>query len=303
MSRPARTFRRPPASQPAWTTANNGGARRAAARAFTLIELLILAAVLAMVVALLTESADYIRTQGCRMFTESVLARVDTALQQYHATCGVWPPDRFADCGVKPSATHEPRTEGIECMVLAMGRLEFVNEEEYRRARGNLDADVNEPDGRPLYELLDGWGRPLLYYQGYGRPPGMDLEVVLGEPAPPPDLEKMDPRQREKAREQQEKIQEQRSRFAAMPLAEQERLRQIGRELDRMPPPRRQRIAFLQRRWKEQKHWPLVDSAGADGLFDTADDCRQARGQAEGRPEPESAPASRPSADDQGDAP
>ena len=153
--------------------ADNMNDRSATARrrGFTLIEMLILAAVLAMLIALVTQLAAFVRNRGCERFTAAVIARVDQALVLYQQSCQVYPADRFAP-EVRPGPSHGAQTEGVECLVRAVvGPRVFWSEPRYERALGDTDQDV-AADGTPLNELLDGWGRPLLYYHGYGSDPG-----------------------------------------------------------------------------------------------------------------------------------
>lgn len=171
---------------PRRTIPNNEEAR-GAGRGFTLVELLIVLAVLVMLVMVLAQSAAYIRTQGAKRFTQAVIDRTGEALNAYHQTTGQWPLDRFGPDWIQGDHNHRPGTEGIESMVVALEGDAFWSQLRYRRAHGNTDLDSDRlGNGRPLYELLDGWGRPLLYYQGYGastdpadNQPGNDLPRFL----------------------------------------------------------------------------------------------------------------------------
>jgi prepilin-type N-terminal cleavage/methylation domain-containing protein len=142
---------------------------------FTLVELALAAAVLAILLFVLVGAAAYVRNQGMAQFTRDVLARTGRALADYHQRTGQFPPDRLAAIGVNPMSGHRPETEGAECLVRTM--LAAAPEGEppfwktggaYARALANADGDQDATEFRPLDELVDGWGRPLLYYHGYG---------------------------------------------------------------------------------------------------------------------------------------
>jgi len=155
------------------------GSRGRGARAFTLVELMVVVAVLTILLAVLIESGQYVRSQGLTRLTVDLLGQVHKALAQYHAAHGCYPPDRFTGDRVAVAGGHRPRTEGIESLVLALsgGQGEhgpFWRAARYQRAWANGDQDSNRIGNQPLYELVDGWGRPLLYYNGYGSGPGAE---------------------------------------------------------------------------------------------------------------------------------
>ncbi len=219
---------------PAPRTAANNIIGRAG---FTLVELMIVLAVLVMLVMLLAESAEYIRNQGAKEYTQDLIARVDAALSDYHARHGVWPPDRFSPGWIEPTDAHRPSTEGVEAMLACVGTAMITEQPRFARSLGDTDRDYNRLAHRRLNELLDGWGRPLLYYHGYGAEP------LAPDPSTQPEAGRALPA------------------FVAMPGQRMETLN-----------------ASLRVRWTRSGRRPLLESAGPDGLFDTADDCRQDRG-------------------------
>ncbi|MDD4890082.1 MAG: hypothetical protein PHU85_09135 [Phycisphaerae bacterium] len=137
---------------------------------FTLVELTLAAALLAISLVVLANSTQYVRNQGMARHTRDLLAQASQALAAYHARHDAWPPDRFTRDTVQPTDSHRPDTEGVECLVRALARsdLSFWKGAEFERSLANVDGDANKIDGAPLEELVDGWGRPLLYYHGYG---------------------------------------------------------------------------------------------------------------------------------------
>ncbi len=143
--------------------------------AFTLVELLVTVAILTIVLAVVIESGQYIRNQGLTRLTKDLLAQVDTALEVYAAVHhGSYPPDRFVPGQVVPIGPHNPRTEGVEALVWALGHSgaeRFWESSQFQRTWTDTDGDANKIDHQPLFELVDGWGRPLLYYHGYGAGP------------------------------------------------------------------------------------------------------------------------------------
>lgn len=206
--------------------------RRAARAAFTLVELILTVAVVGIVLVVLADATQYVRNQGMARFTQDVLLRAGVALAEYRGkNNGLYPPDKFS--GVRPTASHRPLTEGVECLVLALDGDgdDFWRDGPFKRAAGNTDADrdAGEPGkaggvGSPvsLWELLDGWGRPLLYYNGYGARPGSP----------------------------------------GNPLTVGDRRENWQRQLNKS----------LADRWVQGDSRPLLDSAGPDGVFNTSDD-------------------------------
>lgn len=222
------------------TAANNGLDRPG----FTLVELLVTAAALTVVLALVTSSAQYIRGQGLLRFTRDLQGRIETALADYRQAHGGYPPDRFRPESVVPGPGHLPQTEGVECLVraLSLANQPVWAQPPYQRALANVDQDVNRIDGQPLAELVDGWGRPLLYYNGYGSAgarasasaPDGAPGTLPGEPLPP---------------------------FAGVGKVGMRKLNDSLRD-----------------RWMHNEYRPVVDSAGPDGVFNNSDDPQRIQG-------------------------
>lgn len=151
----------------------NSTIRRHAA-GLTLIELMLVAAILTVGLIAVASAGQYVRKQGITRYTRQLLARAGQSLSAYHALHGVYPPDRFSAAGVSPSLSHRPQTESVECLVraLAGSDLAFWRQPPFDRSPANSDEDLDKTSLAPLGELVDGWGHPLLYYHGGGARPG-----------------------------------------------------------------------------------------------------------------------------------
>lgn len=166
-------------------TAPNNAVGPGGRAGLTLVELLVAAVAVGILLVVLVQVGQYVRGQGLTRFTANLLGQVQAATSQYHDLHRRWPADRFDRQRVAPTAEHQPATEGVECLVLALAPLHPAAWEAaaFHRARVNGDGDSNANDRQALYEWVDGWGRPLLYYSGGGAGPdqaGRGLPPLAG---------------------------------------------------------------------------------------------------------------------------
>jgi hypothetical protein len=131
----------------------------------------------------LAEAGLYVRNQGMAQFTGEVLKRVGDTVRAYQGTFGAYPPDRldrWRGAIPNPGPSHQVQTGGGACLFRAI----VATGGEPAWAAGPMKRALGDTDGDGLEEVIDGWGRPLLYYNGYGAE--RKLKDKPGElPAPP----------------------------------------------------------------------------------------------------------------------
>ena len=85
-----------------------GGVRRAAgASAFTVIELLVVMAIIVILAGLILATSNYVQKKGYRSRAEAEIAAISAALENYKADNGVYPSDVETN-KLKPNAVGDP---------------------------------------------------------------------------------------------------------------------------------------------------------------------------------------------------
>lgn len=158
---------------------------------FSLVELLVVMAILSILGGLAVIGLPQMMRAGDRSLMENVIMQLDAALQSYEADAknGDFPPtlleaDAFAGTGQRTNLDNC----GNEAMVLCLNRRGRDSLFDIEGMKGvsyqNTDQDRTQAvltnfaaDDRELYELIDVWGTPIAYFhhRDYGTAENRDL--------------------------------------------------------------------------------------------------------------------------------
>jgi prepilin-type N-terminal cleavage/methylation domain-containing protein len=134
----------------------------ARARAFTLVELLLVMFILAVLVSLVVGVGTYMIEDAKRRETEQIQAHVVCALAEYEKiNDGNYPPDRVsnyaaANCSYAPDLTYKSDESGKILYDYLLGK---------KGDKASLVAIANEPYKPKLNSAMaDAFGRPMRYY-------------------------------------------------------------------------------------------------------------------------------------------
>ena len=95
---------------------------RKAARAFTIIELLIVMAIIIVLAGLILATANYVQKKGQRSRAEAEIAAISAALENYKADNGVYPSSAETNT-LKPNTMGDPSTASYTSASLALYKL------------------------------------------------------------------------------------------------------------------------------------------------------------------------------------
>jgi len=144
---------------------------------FTLIEILVVIAVISMLAGMLMVSVGKIRTNAAIKVSQSMIDGISVALEAYKVDFGDYPPDDYSDSGGDTAAVSNP----AECLAFFLTREirtdntantggsqrlynASINREPYMKdLHENMTEDITG-DGWP--ELVDGFGNPFIYNRG-----------------------------------------------------------------------------------------------------------------------------------------
>ncbi|GIW71028.1 MAG: hypothetical protein KatS3mg102_0570 [Planctomycetota bacterium] len=171
--------RRPRSLAPRMPAPRGGPAARASSpdalrrSGFTLIEILVAVAVLALLIGLAIPALNASRRRGQVHACQATIERLKLAVERYAAAFGDFPPSSLGELGI-------PRTngvnEGIESLLRALttagrgGPFLEPSAEELANTDGDaIAATADDPTGsvlgsRELLELVDPWGNPFIYF-------------------------------------------------------------------------------------------------------------------------------------------
>ncbi|RME75768.1 MAG: prepilin-type N-terminal cleavage/methylation domain-containing protein [Planctomycetota bacterium] len=152
---------------------------------FTLIELLVAIAILALLSALALPAITAARRSGMRKACKAQIERLAAAAQSYEAAFGDYPPTALAALGFeRTNGINEGIESLVRCVTTTRGGGPFYEPDEDEL--GNTDGDETQQDptasvlGRPeLLEVLDPWGRPLVYFHHRDYRGGRRIERYL----------------------------------------------------------------------------------------------------------------------------
>jgi prepilin-type N-terminal cleavage/methylation domain-containing protein len=163
---------------------------------FSLVELLVVMAILSVLGGLAVLGLPQMLRAGDRSLMENVIMQMDAALQSYatDAKNGDYPPtllnaDDFPGVGPRVN-TDNCGNESVILCLNRKGRDSLFDIEGYKGLKlENIDADRTQavltsfgPEDKELYEVLDVWGTPIAYFhhRDYGSVESQDLGRISG---------------------------------------------------------------------------------------------------------------------------
>jgi prepilin-type N-terminal cleavage/methylation domain-containing protein len=153
---------------------------RAAPRGFTLVELLVVMAIIATLVGLGMTVLPSMMQRAKRSAVENYLALLSANLETYKSSGqGAYPPTTLADFPGVGSLSNFQNC-GIESLVLCLTSRNYGNPLDLENLKElrieNYDGDQTQAQlaqggSRELFEIVDPWGTPLAYFHcaDYGR--------------------------------------------------------------------------------------------------------------------------------------
>ncbi|MGE0711111.1 MAG: type II secretion system protein [Planctomycetota bacterium] len=158
-------------------------------RRFTLVELLVVIAVIAILVGIAIPAMSGIRSRSQRKATEAFLQRLKLAIETYSNDFGDYPPSDFGRAGFpkKHNAENEGGEVLVRCLTTSAKKGPYVELTE--QELGNEDMDMLG-SGNPtksiianqdLLEVRDVWNNAVLYLHNRDYDKGGTI-LVKGEP-------------------------------------------------------------------------------------------------------------------------
>ena len=157
---------------------------------FTLVELLIVIAILAALIGLTTAAVTAVQRKSQVKACKATIDAIAGALASYESDFGDYPPTSLAALGARTNRTNEGSEALVRCLTTKDRGGPYYDFKE--QDLGNTDGDRLSGRGdrtssalgsRELYEVLDPWGNPLIYFhhRDYKRPRGLDRYQTTGE--------------------------------------------------------------------------------------------------------------------------
>ncbi len=149
-------------------------------RGFTLIEMLVVIAILSLLAMFLIPSLSMGRQKGEIAETEARMTFLRTAIDRFERVSQTYPPDDFTTLDPKVSWKRDDINTGIESLILHLhvkrgGQSTLEDKQQWL---SNTDQDHNTVESPVLgtnekYEVVDAWGTPIAYfaaqYGGYAK--------------------------------------------------------------------------------------------------------------------------------------
>jgi prepilin-type N-terminal cleavage/methylation domain-containing protein len=140
--------------------------QRSHSRGFTLIEILVVLAILAGLLGMVAVQVFKQMSRGREANAEMQLSSLGTMLSQYRTSTGDFPPCDLAALGVK---AKNRTNEGNEALVLAFydkkydGSLKPEDKELQNTDDDTCDINITTTGNTALREVVDVWGNPIIY--------------------------------------------------------------------------------------------------------------------------------------------
>lgn len=135
-------------------------------RAFTLIEILVVLAILAGLLAMVAVQVGKFQARGQETKTAAQIESLKVMLEQYRNAMGDYPPCELASLGVKPK---NKTNEGCEALVIAFYDKRYdgsnkPNQADLRDLEGDTgDVNITTFGNNVLQEVVDAWENPIVY--------------------------------------------------------------------------------------------------------------------------------------------
>lgn len=136
-------------------------------RAFTLIEMLVVVAIIAILLSISFAAFSGAGNSAKKAASKTLIEQIKTALENYSNDFGDYPPSsprRSKDKGVN---------DGIESLVKCL----MTTEKNGPYLQFN-DKQLYDSDSDGAYEVIDGWGRPLIYLHNKDYAKGQKVSIL-----------------------------------------------------------------------------------------------------------------------------
>jgi prepilin-type N-terminal cleavage/methylation domain-containing protein len=137
-----------------------------AARGFTLIEILVVMAIIALLLGVLVMNSKSMFTAGSKTKTQSRIHELRLQIEEYQRVTGSYPPSSLQEVGLK---SENDINEGIEACVASMMKKDYQgsghpDENTFKNTDGDAaDTDFSILGSRDLFEVVDHDENPIVY--------------------------------------------------------------------------------------------------------------------------------------------
>lgn len=136
-------------------------------RAFTLIEMLVVVAIIAILLSISFAAFSGAGNSAKKAASKTLIEQIKTALENYSNDFGDYPPSsprRSKDKGVN---------DGIENLVKCL-----MTTEKNGPYLQFTDKQLYDSDSDGAYEVIDGWGRPMIYLHNKDYAKGQKVSIL-----------------------------------------------------------------------------------------------------------------------------
>lgn len=157
-------------------------------RGFTLIEVLVVIAVIVVLIGLSFPAYSAVKRSSQRKTTRAFLERVSLACAQYEQQWGDYPPSNPVRVGLPSNGKNDGIEALLRCLTTARKEGPYLVDIEDGQLK-NADGDElksADPTGstiavKALYELTDPWGNPIAYIHNSEYEKGASVQLASGE--------------------------------------------------------------------------------------------------------------------------